>query len=470
MKLFGTSGIRMKNLTPEITYKVGFAVAQLYKSVVVGRDTRTTGELIKTSLFAGLLNGGAEVDDIGIVPTPTLGYNSRNYNIGIMITASHNPSEYNGIKLFNNDGTAFKPQQEAEIEQLIFNKSRSEYNRANWNNIKRIWNNEKGIYNYNNFILENINLNYDNDNDSNNDNNSNNSNNKNKYKVVVDCANSAGCVVSPYLFTDVGAHVISVNSHIDGRFIGRNPEPNETNLKNTINMIKGLNTIDNNNYIGIAHDGDGDRMIAIDEKGRLTDFDKLLAIFSKYIIEKTNTNIIITTVDASKCIDDHIKDLGAKVIRTKVGDVAVSEELSKYSNNQCVFGGEPSGTWIHKDIHLTPDGILSGLRLLEMIEYYNKQLYELIEEVPEYCNLREKIPCTDDKKHIVMEKVIEEGEKVYGVIVETIDGARFNLDNGWVLIRPSGTEPYIRVRVEGKSEKVAKELLNKGIELVKKFV
>jgi phosphoglucosamine mutase len=139
--------------------------------------------------------------------------------------------------------------------------------------------------------------------------------------------------------------------------------------------------------------------------------------------------------------------------------------LSKYN---AIFGGEPSGTWIHKDVHLTPDGILSGLRILEMMEFYDKELCNLIDDVPSYVNLREKLPCPDDKKMDVMKHVIENGEKIYHVIPETIDGARFSLDNGWVLIRPSGTEPYIRIRVEAKDYKTARELLEKGIKLIKK--
>ena len=448
MRLFGTSGIRMKNLNPEIAYKIGFAVSQIAKNIVIGRDTRTTGGLIKNALITGLLNGGADITTIGIVPTPTLGFSARNYDIGIMITASHNPPEYNGIKLFNKDGTAFRPEQEKQIEEIVFNK---DFKRADWNCVGSVWKDETAIKKYMDFILERVHINEN-------------------FNVVVDCANSAGCVASPYLFTDVGAHVISVNSHIDGRFVGRMPEPNEKNLYETMKMIKGLNENKNKDdkksgrYIGIAHDGDADRMIAIDEKGRLTDFDKLLAVFSRYIVEKTNKKTIITTVDASMSIDEYLKDLDVKVIRTKVGDVAVSDALNKYD---AIFGGEPSGTWIHKDIHLTPDGILSGLRILEMMEFYDKELYELIDDVPSYINLREKIPCPDDKKMDVMNYVIENGEKIYGVIPETIDGARFSLDDGWVLIRPSGTEPYIRVRVEAKDYTVAKELLEKGIKLIK---
>jgi len=441
MRLFGTSGIRMKNLDPQIAYKVGFAVSQKVEDVVVARDSRTTGDLIKSALTAGLLSGGATVTDIGIVPTPTLGFSTRNFEVGVMITASHNPPEYNGIKLFNRDGTPYSPEEEREIEETI---SKNNFKRADWSSVGEVLRYENALREYREHILKHLSI-------------------SRSFNVVVDCANGASSVISPHLFTDVGSHVISLNAHLDGRFVGRMPEPNKENLQETMKVVRGLNEREGN-YIGIAHDGDGDRMVAIDERGRMADFDKLLAIFSKYIVEKTGSKVVITTVDASMSLDEYLGDK-VKVVRTKVGDVAVSQALSKYN---ALFGGEPSGTWIHGDVHLTPDGILSGLRVLEMMEYFDEKLCILLDEVPSYVNLREKIPCEECKKSSVMKYVIEYGERIFQRTPETVDGARFNLENGWILIRPSGTEPYIRIRVEGKDNTIAKDLLERGIKLVRK--
>jgi len=440
MKLFGTSGIRMKDLDPQIAYKVGFAVSQKVKDVVVARDSRTTGEMIKSALISGLLSGGATITDVGIVPTPTLGFSTRDHEAGVMITASHNPPEYNGIKLFNRDGTSYTPEEEREIEEII---SKNNFKRVDWSSVGEVLRDESALGEYREHILKHLSI-------------------SKEFNVVVDCANGASSVISPYLFTDVGSHVISLNAHLDGRFIGRMPEPNGENLQETMKVVRGLNE-GGGNYIGIAHDGDGDRMVAIDERGRLADFDKLLAVFSKYIVEKTKSKVIITTVDASMSLDEYLGDK-VKVVRTKVGDVAVSQALSKYN---ALFGGEPSGTWIHGDVHLTPDGILSGLRVLEMMEYFDEKLCNLLDEVPSYVNLRDKIPCEEDKKSSVMKYIIEYGEKVFQKTPETVDGARFNLEDGWVLIRPSGTEPCIRIRVEGRNNTIAKDLLEKSIKLVK---
>ncbi|AEK20109.1 Phosphoglucosamine mutase [Methanococcus maripaludis X1] len=444
LKLFGTSGIRMKNLDPLIAYKVGFAISKNFKKAVIGRDTRTTGNLIESAITAGLLNGGCDVTTIGMVPTPVLGYSAKDYDLGIMITASHNPPEYNGIKLFNKNGTAFDPQQEKELENIIEN---DDFNEGTWDNIGCVVEDKTAVKKYFEYILQNLNLNTN-------------------FNVVVDCANAAGCVVSPNIFTEAGCKVISVNSHCDGRFVGRMPEPNETNLKETVDIIKGLNS-NGRNYVGIAHDGDADRMIAIDELGRVTDFDKLLAAFCKYLVQKTGADKIVTTVDASMAIEEYLNEFGAKVIRTKIGDVAVAEELEKTG---AIFGGEPSGTWIHRDIHLTPDGILSGLRVLEMMEFYGKKLHEIIDEVPSYANMREKISCPDNLKQKVMDYVSKEGEKIFKKKPETLEGVRFSFEKGWILIRLSGTESYVRVRVEAKEKDFAEKLMKTGISMVKKGI
>jgi phosphoglucosamine mutase len=440
LKLFGTSGIRMKNLDPLIAYKVGFAISKNFKKAVIGRDTRTTGNLIESAITAGLLNGGCDVTILGIVPTPVLGFSAKSHDIGIMITASHNPPEYNGIKLFNNNGTSFTPNQEESLEEII---EKSDFLDPSWDIVGNVSEDKTAVKKYLDYILSNINI-------------------KKKFNVVVDCANAAACGISPNLFTNAGCKVISVNSHCDGRFVGRMPEPNEKNLVETVDIVKGLN-LSGRDFIGIAHDGDADRMIAIDEMGRVTDFDKLLAAFCKYVVQKTNAKKIVTTVDASMAIEEYLKEFGAEVIRTKIGDVSVAYEIEKTG---AIFGGEPSGTWIHKSIHLTPDGILSGLRVLEMMEFYDKRLCEIMDEVPSYINLREKLPCPDELKNKVMKYVSKEGKLLFKKEPETLDGVRFSFENGWILIRPSGTESYIRVRVEAKDETFANELLNNGISLV----
>ncbi|WP_456419933.1 phosphoglucosamine mutase [Methanocaldococcus infernus] len=429
MKLFGTSGIRIKNFPPELAYKVGLAIAK-YKDIVIGIDTRKSSPLLESSLISGILEGGGNAYKINLCPTPVLGYNCKYYNLGVMITASHNPPEYNGIKIFNREGLSLSKEEEEEIEREI---KEGKFKKVDWEGIGEIYKDKLALKRYRDFILDNVEL-----------------DGKGK-KILVDCANGSASVISPSLIGDFNYKVISINSHPDGRFLGRLPEPDKENLRDTCEMAKCLKTI------AIAHDGDADRAIVIDEKGRVY-FDKLLILYVKYLSEVKGIKEVVTTVDCSMAIEE-IDDI--KVVRTKVGDVYVSEEMRK---RKIKFGGEPSGTWIH-ELHKTPDGILTGIRILEVLEYYNKELYKLLDEIPEYINLREKVKVEDHLK----EKVINYIKEKVGE-AETIDGVRISFEDGWLLIRPSGTESYIRVRVEAKTLERAKELLNLGVKLVKEGI
>lgn len=426
----------MKNLHPKIAYKVGLVLGEKYRNILIGRDTRTTGKMLESSLISGILQSGGNAILSNIVPTPVLGFNAKYYDVGVMITASHNPGEYNGIKIFKKDGISLNKKEEEEIENNI----NKEFE-VNWKIVGKCYNDNQTIKRYKEFILNKVEI-------------------EKEHNILVDCGNGAGSLVSPYLLKDVGCNLISINSHIDGRF-SRVPEPSEEHLKETMEIAKALNRL------CIVHDGDADRVGVIDEKGRFSDFDKLMAIFCKFLVEKYNIKKIVTTVDSSIILDNILKDYNVEIYRTKVGDVYVSEEMIK---RNAKFGCEPSGTWIHGDIHLTPDGILSGLRILEMLEFYNSPLYKLLDSVKSYINIREKIYCKNELKDKVMNYIIENGEKVFKTKPEIVDGARFNLDDGWILIRPSGTEEYIRIRVEAKTKELAKSLLDKGIKLVKEAI
>ena len=201
--------------------------------------------------------------------------------------------------------------------------------------------------------------------------------------------------------------------------------------------------------LGIAHDGDADRMITVDEKGNVSDFDKLLALISKKF-----GGTVITTVDAGLCMDESMEEVGGKVLRTKVGDVNVAELILEEDAN---FGGEPSGTWLHPDFCMCPDGILSGLRMAEIVSKEGK-LSELLAKFPNYPNIREKIVCSKEAKIKVMENMENLLKDAFDDIKEinTIDGVRISFEDGsWVLVRPSGTEDYVRITLEGKTAEKA---------------
>lgn len=429
-KLFGTSGIRGK-INSEITCELALNVAKsLAKylgnvgSVVVGYDARTTNIMLDQTICAGLLESGINVIKIGMVPTPLVGYATEKLgaDAGIMLTASHNPSQYNGIKLWNKNGMAYTSRQESEIEEIYENKS---YKSVAWDKIGKLSYNEEIKGQYIDDLVDLVNI-------------------KPGLKVVIDCASGAGSEISPLVFRKAGCIVTTLNSQVDGFFPGRNPEPNEENLQTLMKTVVAIGA-----DLGIAHDGDADRMITVDEKGVVSPFDSLLALISKEF-----DGDIVTTVDAGLCMDESVK---GKVLRTKVGDVNVAEAILEKNAS---FGGEPSGTWLHPDFCMCPDGILSGLRMAEIVSRDGK-LSKLLEGIPSYPNIREKINCSKDAKVKIMENMEELLVNAFDDIVDinSIDGVRLTFkDDSWVLVRPSGTEDYVRITLESKDAKRADEI------------
>ncbi len=427
MALFGSSGIRglaNKEITPELALSVGLAVGSLHGSAVIAHDPRTSGEMIEHALISGLLSAGCSVTRVGMVPTPTLAYAARNFDCGIMITASHNPPEYCGIKLWNRDGMAFDSRQQEEIESIIHNRT---WKTAQWQDIAKVYEADV-IEDHAMMILSKV--------------------GRASLKVVIDCGCGAASVITPYVLRRMGCTVITLNSQPDGFFPARNPEPIEKNLE----LLKKA-TLSFGADIGIAHDGDADRMMAIDPAGRFIEGDKLLAFFGM----RETRNSIVVPVDTSIMVDDVLKN--RKIYRTRVGDVYVAEELKK---RKAEFGGEPSGSWIFPGISLCPDGILAAAKLVEMVQNEGR-LDALIDELPTYPMIRGAVQCSNEKKEIAMKKIAISLRKL-GEVTD-IDGIRLDTENGWILVRPSGTEPKIRITAEAR--KGVEELFNKASKLVR---
>ena len=438
-KLFGTSGIRGKigsEVTCELALNVGKSLAYSLNNqgtVVLGHDTRTTNEMLDQAICAGLLESGVNVVKIGMVPTPLVGYATLKLgaDAGIMLTASHNPSQYNGIKLWNNNGMAYTQAQERKIEEIYANKL---YTSVSWDKIGSLSFNDQIKGQYIDDLVSMVNI-------------------KKGLKVVIDCASGAGSEISPLVFRKAGCEVTTLNSQVDGFFPGRNPEPNAENLQNLMKTVVAVGA-----DLGIAHDGDADRMITVDEKGNISPFDSLLALISKEF-----DGDIVTTVDAGLCMDESVK---GEVIRTPVGDVNVAEEII---NINASFGGEPSGTWLHPDFCMCPDGILSGLRMAEVVSREGK-LSELLNNIPSYPNIREKITCSKEAKVKVMENMKELLTSEFDDIseVNSIDGLRLTFsDDSWLLVRPSGTEDYIRITLESRDLNRAEFIKETVLKIIK---
>lgn len=424
MDYFGSSGIRgiiNEKITPELCLKVGRAVGSEYKNVIIGTDPRTTADMVKSAVISGLTASGADVKDAGMIPTPTLAQAADEFDCGVMITASHNPSEYNGIKLWNPDGSSFNTEQMMETEKKI--KDQPEL--PTWEEVGNVDKYRHAVDEHIDSIKELIGTELNS-------------------KVVLDCANGAGCAVTPFLLRELGCDIVTLNSNPDGTFPAHDPEPTESHLKDLGKAVKNTGA-----DIGIAQDGDADRMVAFDENGDFLDGDQLLALFAKQF-----KGSVVVPVNSSMVIEELVEN----VIRSKVGDVYVAEELKKHDAQ---FGGEPSGTWIFPKISYAPDGIYAAAFLIKLSESID--LAEEINGLPSYPRKKGSVKISDKKE------MMKGLKKYYKDSYESerlnfVDGIRLDYEKGWTLIRASGTEPKIRITSEAKDQKY----LNKIFEESKK--
>ncbi len=442
-ELFGTDGVRgvaNEGLTVEMALNLG-RVMGTYKGgrIAVAMDTRLSSPMLKSAVIAGLTSVGADVVDLGIAPTPALQYYvkcKKEVNGGIAVTASHNPREYNGIKFIQEDGREFTRDMDEECERLYKSKA---FKLASWKEVGQVYYDE-----YRRLYFDGILSKVDVDAIS-----------AKKFRVVIDCGNGAACMTSPQLLKELGCEVISINSHPDGRFPARNPEPVEENLSMLKKVVKEAKA-----DLGIAHDGDADRATFVDEKGRFVSEDVILALMAKYYVEKNGGGKVVTPVSSSRCVEDVVKEAGGEVIYTPVGSPVVAETMLKVN---AVFGGEGNGGLIFPEHLLARDGAMSFARILELMALENKPISELVKDIPKYHMIKAKMPCRDKLKLL-------EGLKEMFPEANFTDGARIDYEDGWLLIRPSGTEPIVRIFAEAKTKKRAQELLEMGMQAVKKIL
>ena len=444
-KLFGSSGVRgLVNsfLTPELACKVGLAVASHVKAgkALVARDTRVSGSVIEDALVSGLLAGGVRVSLVGAVPTPVLAYATMRLkaDVGFMLTASHNPPQYNGIKIFDGTSLSYTDESQNAVEKIIAENS---FIMADWREISAA-SNVDGKNFYFEMARDAVAL-------------------RKTWRVVVDPGCGATFDVGPALLKDAGCRVTALNAQPDGFFPARRSEPNAESLKDLMNVVKEVGA-----DVGVAFDGDGDRVAFVDEEGSFVDFDRSLAAYAAYCLKRAGGGTVVTNVEASMCVETMAEKFGGKVVRTRVGDVYVSEAIKRYD---AVFGGEPCGAWVHPRFHYCPDGPFSAVLLLKALEEEGTSLREFVAKVPEYVTLRENLPCRNDLKHKVIANIEKAAKSAFPEYTDfsTVDGVRLALKKGWLLIRASGTEPLIRVTVEGESLKAANDIMGRGTVLVK---
>jgi phosphoglucosamine mutase len=285
-----------------------------------------------------------------------------------------------------------------------------------------------------------------------------------RWRVVCDLFNGATCTIVSHVFESLGCDTTLLNAQPDGSFPAGDPEPAPKSLLRLGKIVRAVNA-----DIGFGFDGDGDRMMPVDRDGRVHNPDRVLAAYAGYVVRQRRRAEVVTHIGTSMCIEEKVKEAGGSVVRTKVGDVSIASALREHS---AVFGGEPVGAWIHPEVHLCPDGILSALKLLKALEEDAKTLAEFVADVPEYPLLRVKIPCPNERKARVMKAVKGVYPEAFSDVlsISAVDGVRLDLEDGWVLIRPSGTEPVIRITVEARVEEFAQRLMERSRRLINEIL
>ncbi|MDQ2049274.1 phosphoglucosamine mutase [Natronolimnohabitans sp. A-GB9] len=442
--MFGTSGIRGEvgdEVTAELALSVGRALAaEGYERVVVGRDVRESGAMLVDALTAGVRECGGDVVDVGIAPTPTVarGVDWLDADAGVVVTASHNPATDNGIKLWSPSGQAFDGERREAIADRVENER---YDLESWDGLGTRRHHEGLLERHVETITDTV-AGPDTGVES----------ALEGLDVVVDVGNGAGSVTADAL-VELGASVRTLNAQQDGRFPGRPSEPNAETLAD-LQQLVGATDAD----LGVAHDGDGDRMMAVDERGEFVPKDLLLALFARKAA--TDGTRVAAPVDTSLAVDDTLEHVGASVTRTAVGDVYVAERATE---DDVVFGGEPSGAWIWPDETLCPDGPLAACKLAAMAAHEGS-LATLVDDLETYPIRRTSIEVDD--KAAVMDRV-EATVRERDLEVDALDGVRIDHGDGWTLVRPSGTEPVVRITAEARDPERAEALFEDACGIVR---
>jgi len=428
-RLFGTDGVRgiaNSELTPELAYKLGQAGAYVLAAeakhspkILVGMDTRISGHMLESAIVAGICSVGAEAVCIGVIPTPAIAYLVKHYkaDAGVVISASHNPYEFNGIKFFNSSGYKLADAVEDKIEAIILGEG-DEIPRPTGRHIGAKSIIESASEDYISFIKSTVDTDFT------------------GLKVAVDCANGAAYRIAPAALFQMGADVFVINNQPDG--ININKDCGSTHIKGLQKFV-----VECGADVGLAFDGDADRVLAVDEKGQLVDGDKIMAIIGLELKKrnKLNNNTIVTTVMSNLGFDIMAKREGLNVVKTKVGDRYVLEEML---DKGYVLGGEQSGHIIFLEHSTTVDGLLTGVQLLSVLKNSGKKLSELASVMETLPQVLRNASVKNENK----DKYLE--DEVVARICRELE-AEFN-GEGRVLIRPSGTEPLVRVMIEGKDQ------------------
>ncbi len=438
-RLFGTNGIRgvpNEDLTPEFCAHVGQAIGTVFqtKSIAMGRDTRVSGEMIWSAVESGILSTGVNVIDLGILPTPAIQYYCKVHGVyGVIITASHNPPRFNGIKCIDRDGTEMRREDEEKIELVV---EQSDFKKVTGKECGLKTSYPSAVDDYIEGIRkiitpENV--------------------KKAAFRVAIDTGNGAAFRSSPELLTGLNCRVVTLNANPDGNFTSRNSEPKPENLGDLIALMK-TGRFD----LGVAHDGDADRCVFVDENGNFVDGDRSLALIVKYFTSRGSK--VVTPVSSSDCIEDVCAKNGAILVKTKIGAPIVSRTMIR---EKALIGGEENGGIIYGRHQYCRDGAMTMALILDLMAREKKKLSALLGDLPQYSMYKTSIELKEEwdevRKRILNRAGAEE--------IDFTDGLKLYLREGWVLARPSGTEPIIRIFAQSSTQEKAKSLVEFIVEI-----
>ncbi|HUR67890.1 MAG TPA: phosphoglucosamine mutase [Candidatus Thermoplasmatota archaeon] len=450
-KLFGTNGVRgyaNKDMDVELAMRLGRALGSFLKPgdvVAVGRDTRTSGPMLMAALAAGLASTGVHVHDAGIVTTPALQYRVKTsggrFAAGAVITASHNPPEFNGIKFIDPDGTEMRSDKEDAIEALYF---ASNFRSAAWNEIGQTTP-ELGVNDaYVDAIVAKVDA---------------AAIRRKKLTVVLDTSNGAGSLTAPILLRKLGVHVITMNAQIDGTFPGHPSEPTPENVKDLVLATKTFSA-----DLGVVQDGDADRCVFVDEKGTYIDGNRTLALMAGYVVAQKKGGLVVTPVSSSGIVEEHVKAKGGRLEYTRVGAPVVARHMM---DHKAIVGGEENGGIIWPELQHCRDASMTMAKVLELLATSAKPFSSLLAEVPTAASVKKKLECPNERKQKALDLYAAAHQKDR---VDRTDGVKVYTSEGWVLVRPSGTEPIFRVYAEAKTPDVAEALASKNLAEIRDII
>ncbi|MBT9159185.1 MAG: Phosphoglucosamine mutase [Dehalococcoidia bacterium] len=442
MRLFGTSGIRGvvgEELAVDFLRDIGRAIGANLPpgaGVCVATDTRLSRELVKGAVVSGLLSSGIDVTDLGILPTPALAFLTREleFDSGLMITASHNPPAFNGIKIFNADTLGYSVSQQEAIEGTY---DRRDFRSGSFGILR---DHEKVREKYFDRLLERFSgRDFD-----------------RGLKVVIDAGNGAASGFATDLFSALGLDVIPLNDDPDGLFPGRGAEPTAETLGGTVRFLREMG-----GDIAICFDGDADRVVFCDREGFLG-FNEMAAFIARLIAKESGKAKVAATIEVGNLLDLALEDLDAEVVRGKVGDVHLAHLVRQLN---AAIGVEDVGVYIMPEMGSYPESMFTALTLLSRITS-PADIREFLRRLPRFFLRREKVRCPNELKEVTMEKIKETAVVFRADEINLLDGVRLDFEDAWMLIRASGTEPVIRIITESPRESRAQALLDEGIRLV----